>query len=84
MCRNHPSRFDGTMFSLWKMQITAYLEYKGLLEVVEKPVAGIPQHGLKLSSGRSGIFGLPVVAEEKAPAGNPFNPAEQEKIKKRC
>jgi hypothetical protein len=38
---NAVPKFDGIMFSLWKMQIMAYLDEAGLLGVVENPVCGI-------------------------------------------
>ena len=40
-------KFTGSMFSLYKMQITAYLESRDLLHVVEHPVKGISQSGIQ-------------------------------------
>lgn len=61
-------KFDGTMFSLWKMQITAYLEFKDLLDVVESPVKGVPQSGLKFTSksGGDGSASVTDVTEAKS------------------
>jgi gag-polypeptide of LTR copia-type len=47
---NHVPRFDGTLFSLWKMQIMSFLEELNLLEVVENPVVGIPSSLIKTSN----------------------------------
>ena len=71
--------FDGKQFSLWKMQMTSYLEFKELLDVVENPVIGLQASALGTTSVTGGNGAGNDNEGQKTPV---LTNAQKEKIKK--